>query len=211
MGQRRKDLTGLKVGFLTVLEPSESVRGQWHWLTRCACGAEKSLNSAELTKWHKRGAMPSCGCMRKVTIGRRNTRHGMSGHPAYAVWRSMLDRCRLPTHQAWPNYGGRGVKVCERWTEFSLFWDDMGPRYRTGYDIERLDNSKGYSPENCAWRTRQRNASNRRTNHYLETPSGRITVSQAARRYGVNRTTLLYRLDMGQTVEQALNIQTSMT
>ena len=97
----------------------------------------------------------------------------------------MKDRCRLPTHQAWANYGGRGVSVCSAWqASFEAFWADMGPTYAKGLTLDRLDNSGDYTPENCAWRTYTDQSNNRRTNRKLQTPWGEMTLSQAARRAG---------------------------
>lgn len=156
------------------------------------------MQAVEIVKQQKRRVLASCGCMRRASIAARKTTHGMSGHKAFAVWRSMLDRCALPTHQAWHNYGGRGISVCKEWRgSFAAFWADMGPTYREGLTLERRDNSAGYSPENCVWATRKRQARNKRPNVLINTPWGRITVAEAADRSGLNRTTLYYRVNNG--------------
>ncbi|MEY4910066.1 MAG: Hamiltonella virus [Pseudomonadota bacterium] len=149
-----------------------------------------------------------------MTDGSRhhNTTHGMSGHPAFWVWRSMRDRCRLPTHQAWANYGGRGIRVCSRWEEsFENFWADMGPTYAQGLDLNRIDNNGGYSSENCDWINREGNCNNKRNNRILQTASGPMTAARAARKYGVGITTVLYRLEHGYTDAEALAPENKVT
>ena len=112
----------------------------------------------------------------------------------------MNDRCRLPTHAAWKNYGARGIQVCERWrNSFSAFWDDMGPTYAPELTIERVDNNAGYFPENCIWATPRTQGNNRRTNTLIETPWGAVTVAEASRRSGLHETTLLHRISVGVT------------
>jgi hypothetical protein len=134
----------------------------------------------------------------------------MAQHPAYAVYRSMIDRCRLPSHQSWRNYGGRGITVCERWQQsFENFWEDMGPTYQKGMTIERMKNSKGYSKTNCRWRSMKHQSNNRRTNVFVRTPIGRMTISQAAERYGIGRSTLDWRLKAGWSVKRALTESTT--
>jgi hypothetical protein len=137
-------------------------------------------------------------CGHKCPHRKPHKTHGMSSHPAYAVWRSMCDRCRLPSHQAWHNYGARGITVCKKWeASFSAFWEDMGASYQQGLTLERLDNSKGYSKKNCAWVTSREQGNNRRVNTRIQTPWGELTVAQASRRSGINVTTLLYRIEVG--------------
>lgn len=195
------DYSGQRYHFLTAIRPLRAEkRGSDQrivWLARCDCG-----NAVEVV-WSASKGKRSCGCTRKNPKPWMRT-HGMSKHPAYFVWRSMMDRCRLPSHQAWRNYGGRGIKVCDRWHQFENFWADMGPSYASGLSLDRIDNNSGYSPENCRWTDRTTQARNTRTNHMLDTPWGHMTAKEAATMAGLNYTTLLYRLDAGWSTTEAL-------
>lgn len=198
MHPRARDITGLRVGYLTAIRYVGSNGRRSLWEIRCDCGTVKLMDPSEYRKQGKRGVVASCGCQRRATIAARRTTHGMSQHPAFAVWRSMLDRCRLPTHHAWKNYGGRGIRVCERWsTSFEAFWQDMGPTYQAGLTIEREDNNGNYTPENCQWKTMRHQANNTRRNHRIDTPLGRMTILQAAEAYGLGTSTLAYRVANG--------------
>lgn len=208
---RVKDLTGLRFAFLTILRYSHSRNGKSYWRARCVCGKTLVCEGAGLTR--ARGPSPkSCGCRTKALIGEGTSTHGMARHPAYAVYRSMIDRCRLPTHQAWHNYGARGIRVCARWRKgFDLFWEDMGPTYQQGLTLERTDNERGYSPENCRWATRREQGNNTRMSRRIETPWGVLTVAEASRRSGVGKTTILYRLSAGWPEADLLKSTTSKT
>lgn len=190
-----RDLSGQQFGMLTALAPSHSDGKKWLWFYECECGIVCVKYGQEVTKTHNRGRLANCGCRTKDLISKATTRHGMSAHPAYSVWRAMLDRCRLPSHQAWANYGERGISVCERWQQnFQNFWDDMGPGYRPGLEIDRRDNNGNYSAENCRWATCMAQANNQRRNVRINTPAGRLTVAQASRLYKIGKTTLHYRI-----------------
>jgi hypothetical protein len=134
--------------------------------------------------------------MAKKLIAVGNQTHGMSSHPAWGVWHSMKQRCMDSNHRAYHNYGGRGITVCQEWQEsFENFWSDMGSTYQRGLDLDRIDNNKGYSKENCRWVNRKENNRNRRTNRIIDTPYGRMTVSALAELTMIRENTLLYRLD----------------
>jgi hypothetical protein len=107
----------------------------------------------------------------------------------------MHDRCRLPSHQAWKNYGARGITVCERWATFENFWADMGPTYQHGLTIERCDNGQGYDFSNCYWATYEEQANNTRRNRRLQTARGNLTIAQTADHAGIKRSTLYARID----------------
>lgn len=194
MHHRAKDITGLRVGYLTAIRYHGTDGKHSLWAFRCECGTEKVLVASEMQKQAKRGVRASCGCMRGVTIGANSTKHGMSAHPAYGVWRSMMDRCALPTHQAWRNYGARGIGVCDRWrASFENFWADMGETYQPGLTLDRTDNAKGYGPENCRWADYKTQMRNTRNNRMLSTPLGEMPLWQAVELTGIGQTTLLYR------------------
>ena len=106
----------------------------------------------------------------------------------YHVWYSMIWRCNQKTGYCWEYYGSRGITVCDRWRAFDNFIEDMGYQ-PMGLTIERIDNSKGYSPDNCAWKTRLDNYQNRRNSHFVTIGDETLTVSAWARRVGVKRPT----------------------
>jgi len=192
-----RNLSGQTFGMLRALRPGKTDGRKRSWVFACECGQLCEKVGTEVKKALRRGGLPNCGCKTKSLISEGNRGHGMSRHPAYAVWRSMNDRCRLKSHQAWRNYGGRGIFVCDTWQQgFELFWADMGSSYRPGLSLDRIDNSRGYSKQNCRWTDRHTQGNNRRTNRRISTPKGKMTVAQASREFGVGVTTLLYRMSM---------------
>lgn len=122
--------------------------------------------------------------------------HGLSNDPLYKVWETMRDRCNNPNNDNFKWYGGRGIKVCEEWNLFSNFYRDMHPR-PDGMQLDRIDNEKGYSKENCHWTTATENLSNRRSCVYVDYKGQRMTLTQAAAACGVSRRALKVRLDKG--------------
>lgn len=154
------DLTGKTFGRLTVLSRAETSRtGQTRWNCRCSCGNTTVSHSTNL----KSGTAHSCGCFTSERVTKMNYRHGGRYTPEYAALENAISRCSNPRHQAWKNYGGRGIGVCAEWVRsFSSFLDHIGLRPSEDHELDRKDNSRGYEPGNVRWTTRSTQAKNRR-------------------------------------------------
>jgi hypothetical protein len=114
----------------------------------------------------------------------------------------MIQRCERPQNSSFVRYGGRGIRVCERWLSFENFLADMGER-PLGTSIDRIDNSKGYDPGNCRWATQAQQATNKRSNRYLVAFGERLTLGEWARRVGISQQKLAQRIKTGWSVERA--------
>ena len=126
-------------------------------LVRCTCGTEKAVQVDNLARTH------SCGCIRREQLVKRSTTHGMTHTPEYRTWADMIDRCTRTTQKAFEQYGGRGITVCQAWLDsFQNFFTYMGPRPTPKHTLDRIDNEKGYSPDNCRWATAKEQRINQR-------------------------------------------------
>lgn len=151
---KRIDITGQRFGRLVVVGMARKVKYKKLWKTICNCGNKRIVSQENLRSGHTK----SCGCYRKEF----RVSHGLSKAPIYSIWRSMKQRCCNEKNQVYKHYGGRGIKICKRWLKFENFHADMNSSYKKGLWIERIDNDKGYCPENCCWETKPNQARNRR-------------------------------------------------
>lgn len=178
-------------------------KGRNLWLCLCDCGNEKIVQIGAL----RSGNTKSCGCLDRDLLIERNKNsatHGKSRTPIYQVWNAMLQRCENEKDQHYPDYGGRGIKVCEAWHTFENFYADMGDKPGPEYSIERKRVNGDYEPSNCEWATATTQANNRR-NSRLYTYKGELgSASQFSRKYNINLSMLEYRLYNGWTIEDAI-------
>ena len=203
-----KDLSGLRFGWLVVLAYLGTVGGRTGkahqlWLCRCDCGQQSKVRANNLLNGHT----VSCGCLHKKIVAEgANTKHGCSRTPEWYIWESMKQRCANPKTKAYPNYGGRGIKVCERWLHsFENFLADMGPRPSPQHSIDRYpDNNGDYCPENCRWATRIEQGANTSTTMLITIRGETLSLGQWAERAGVDKRLIWERLERGWEASRAV-------
>jgi len=200
---RRLDLTGRKFGrLLVVARIGKTDRGAIMWLCQCECGTEKQVMAGNLSG----GKIVSCGCyaLERMRAGLYMT-HGKSGSKEYRVWTSMIARCKeVGGHK---RYGGRGIRVCERWANsFETFFEDMGPMPSPEHSIDRFpDNDGNYEPGNCRWATAIEQCNNKSDNVFLDHEGQRLTVAQWAKIKGLSRQLIHLRLEHEWSIPESLD------
>jgi hypothetical protein len=173
----------------TVIQESYiSKSGHMSHLCRCDCGTVKAVDQGNL----KSGLSKSCGCLKREVNAKRmatqNLSHNRSGTPEFAVWVGIRSRCNPANAESQPDYAGRGITVCERWSRFENFIEDMGDRPTVGHSIDRIDVNGNYEPGNCRWATAKEQANNRRDNRIVLVDGERLTIAQAMEKTGLTRT-----------------------
>ena len=167
-----KDMTPRLIGDLGMMYPTEnSTRKYRYGLYECAyCGKHWEVVMARV----KCGDTKSCGCL-------RGELHGLKGHKLYETWRQMVQRCTNSKHKNYKNYGGRGIIICEEWLDIKKFiaWAESTHPNIEGYTLDRIDNDKGYNPDNCRWADRTTQAVNQRISK--RNTSGVLGVSWVSR------------------------------
>ena len=151
----KADITGHRFGRLTAVRfTGRSGNGGRAWHCACDCGGSIVAYVGKL----RDGGVVSCGCSRRK---HGLTRSRAQWHPLYLTWALMRNRCSNPKNTNYKNYGGRGIKVCTRWDDFTLFLADVGEK-PPGKTIDRIDNDGDYEPGNVKWSTRSEQQRNKR-------------------------------------------------
>mgnify|MGYP007003809897 CR=1 FL=1 len=201
---KRQNLIGEKFGRLEVIsEAGRSKQGRRLWKCKCTCGNETILNTNVLIS----GTTKSCGCLRNEVARERMTTHGISNSRLFSIWSAMKKRCYNKNFFQYNHYGGRGITICPEWLHnFQAFYDwAMANGYRDDLTIERKNNDKGYSPDNCRWATNKEQQNNKRTNRILTLNGETHTVSEWGEITGLNRRLIEDRITrLGWSDEKAL-------
>ena len=167
-------------------------------LCRCKCGQVKEVIFRSI----REGTSKSCGCY-CIELATKHG-HASDGHltEIYMVWSSMIRRCNDLNNKT---YGGRGIKVCERWLDFNNFYSDMGDRPSEKHSLDRYPNNNGdYEPSNCRWATRIEQSRNRRSNRLIEFQGETKCLKEWAEQMNINRSTIIQRINKGESIEESL-------
>lgn len=196
---------GDKIGMFTVIkeldrhrQPSGQIKRVF--LFKCKCGKLKKMQLHTV----KDNPKLSCGC--ESTKNRRASAitHGLSKGRLYKRWGYMKTRCNNKNNKEYHNYGDRWINVCERWGKFENFYEDMKDGFKIELTLDRVDNEKGYSKENCRWISQKENSNNTRMNRYIAYKGVTKTMKQWSESYDIPYKSFWYRLNAGWSVEKAL-------
>lgn len=194
-----KNLIGNRYKKLTVESFAYTKGGKAYWLCKCDCGNSKVIAGRHLTEGHTK----SCGCVR-IAENKSRAKHNMSNTKLYNVYRGIMKRCYNSNNASYKNYGGRGIKVCDKWkdgekgsTNF-LEWS-LANGYKESLQIDRIDVNGNYEPSNCRWVTAKVNSNNKRNNIPITINGITKNLYQWQKTSGIRYQTIKDRLDRGIT------------
>lgn len=196
----RKEIIGNRYGRLTVmLDCGQAKNGAYQYITMCDCGESKVVLGNSMVN----GSTKSCGCIRRETTSAKNIKHQGCSDSAYQTWQGMKTRCLNPNTASYKNYGGRGITIDAKWMDYSGFLEDMGER-PDGHTLERLDNSKGYSKDNCKWASTKEQARNTRQNVNLTHNGKTMCMMDWSKELNIPYPTIQDRVRRGWSVDKVL-------
>ena len=193
---RFKDLTGEKFGRLTVIAcAGKNKHNHYQWLCECSCEkhTRKIVSACNL----RQGNVKSCGCL-IINCYTSNFKHGLAKSRINLIYRHMKDRCLNSNSDWYKDYGGRGINICDGWlgdNGFTNFYEwAMKNGYNDSLTLDRKDNNKGYSPDNCRWVNQSVQNNNKRNNHYLTINGKTKTIKEWSIEYGISPHTFYQRI-----------------
>jgi len=203
------DITGKQYGYLTAIKKVDSridgTQKRSFWLFKCKCGKEKEICKFPVMA----GKVVSCGCHQDEIRGQSNKKHNMSESRLYACWLDMKHRCYLKTRSKYKNYGGRGISVCDEWTDKEngssnfINWA-LNNGYKDNLTLDRIDVNGNYCPENCRWVTWFEQARNKTTTRYITINGETKCLADWIRYYETNDSTFHFNKRKGLSDEEAL-------
>ena len=200
------DLSGLQISYLTILGYSHKhiqPCGKYvhYWRVRCICGKCFTRKGTHLTS--SKYKFQSCGCKQAEATGLRFKSHGLKKLPIYEKWKAMHTRCQSNRLKDKRVYKDRGITVCDEWKDINVFYKDMGSPPK-GYQLDRIDNNKGYFKENCRWVTGIENSKNKNNTRYITINGERKCLSDWCQHYQIKLPTVSNRIRTGWTEEKAI-------
>lgn len=191
-------------GRLTVLQFIERKEQKSYWKCRCSCGKEITIPISYLTS----GDTKSCGCLKKEIVSKREKEKAfIKNHRLYNIWQDMKRRCYNLTRNSYKYYGAKNIIVCDEWkNNFKIF---QNWAFKNGYNdkltIDRIDNKKGYTPNNCRWVTRFEQNNNMSTNHKIIYENKIYnSMSSFCREKKINYDKFRQKIRQGYTIQDAL-------
>jgi len=203
-GRKANNNIGSRYGHLLVVQRSGSKNRKAVWECVCDCGKTVFVTSSHL----ETGNTKSCGCFKRELVSLQKTTHGHARQGAktveYNVWADIIKRCKNSNSKNYHNYGGRGIKVCDRWLSYENFFADMGLRPSSKHSIERKEVNGDYEPSNCCWATRQEQQRNTRRTRLVEFDSQVKSLVEWTEEKDLPYPAVYSRLMHGWTPEEAL-------
>lgn len=187
---RYGDLKGKKFGRLEVLKKDTSSKRN-KWICKCDCGTIKSIQACHFV----RGKILSCGCLQKELASKVNKTHGSTHTSLYNRWKAMRQRCLNHKNIRYSDYGERGITICDEWNDFEKFrkWS-LENGFKQNLSLDRIDNDKGYTSENCRWTTTSIQNRNRRDTIYISDGDKKIKLHYVSEITKIPFGTLYYRI-----------------
>lgn len=188
----RINLTGQVFGDLTVIEECGRRHSEILWRCKCSCGNIYEVNGYNL----RTGKSNNCGCKTNERISKKNTKHGATNTRLYSIYQNMITRCYNPNSESYSYCGGKGIKICDEWLNKDGFINFQNWSINNGYNdnlsIDRINNDKGYKPDNCRWVTMQVQQNNRTNNHMININGECDTMANWARKLDIKYEQLQY-------------------